>query len=115
MPIAEIPAPVEYLVREDGQRTGVVLRWEDYQKLRALFSPDSDLLTDLSESELQTLADGLLAPRYQHRLDALLQRNRQGRLTPAEDRELDHLLTRVDELNILKARAMHTLQKLGGG
>jgi ribulose 1,5-bisphosphate synthetase/thiazole synthase len=35
---------VEYLVREDGERTGVVLNWQDFQKLRSHLERDPDLL-----------------------------------------------------------------------
>jgi hypothetical protein len=108
-----MPSPIQYLVREDGQRTGVVLRWEDYQALQAVFSTGADLLVGLSRPELHGLAEGILSSPYRERLDELLQRNREGRLSADEEHELDRLLEQVDYVNTLKARAMYTLQQLG--
>lgn len=102
---------VRYLVEEDGRRVGVVLRWEDYTSLRTTFSTDPDLLTGLNGAELQVLAEGVLSSRYQARLNELLQRNREEGLVASEERELDRLLERVNLLNVLKARAMYTLQQ----
>ena len=69
-----------------------------------------ETLIGLSEGELIALADGLLVPAAQTRLDALLERNAEGRLTAAEESELDVLLAKVDQLNILKTRARYTLR-----
>ena len=96
---------VEYLVKEDGQRMGVVLRWEDFLALQAMLPADPDLLAGLSEPELTVLADGMLSSRYQTRLDVLLQRNRNDELSPAEEQELSALLEHVDYMDLLKARA----------
>ena len=104
------PKPVQYLVEEDGQRVGVVLRWEDYQKLCVTYPADPDLLVGLSDAELQALADSVLVPRQQERLSDLLRRNRNEGLSADEECELDCLLERVDQMNVLKARAMYTLQ-----
>jgi hypothetical protein len=107
-------APVQYLVSEDGQRTGVVLDWGSYLALQqAIGAADPDMLVGLSESELQALGTGMLAAPYQERLSALLERNRAGRLNADEARELDALLERIDSMNTLKARASYTLQHLG--
>jgi len=107
-------SPVQYLVSEDGQRTGVVLDWESYQALQqASSAADADRLVGLSESELQALATGMLVALHQERLETLLQRNREGALTADEARELDGLLERIDSMNTLKARARYTLQRLG--
>jgi hypothetical protein len=105
------PKPVQYLVEEDGQRIGVVLKWEDYQKLCATHPADPDLLVSLSDAELQALADSVLVPRQQERLSDLLRRNRDEGLSADEKRELERLLERVDHMNVLKARAMYTLQQ----
>lgn len=72
---------------------------------------DSDILTGLSEGELQALADSKLAPSDQAHLDDLLQRNNEQQLTAAEEAELDALLARVDHLTVLRARARYTLQQ----
>lgn len=105
------PKPIQYLVEEDGQRVGVVLRWEDYQKLCVTYPADPDLLVGLSDAELQALADSVLVSRQQDRLSDLLRRNHDEGLSADEERELDRLLERVDQMNVLKARAMYTLQQ----
>ena len=47
---------VEYLVREDGERTGVILNWQDFQKLRARLEADPDLLVGLDVETLSALS-----------------------------------------------------------
>jgi len=103
---------VQYIVNDQGRRTAVVLRLEDYQLLQARISPDPELLIGLDESELRALAEGMLSPSHQERLRDLLQRNREGQLSKGEESELDQLLAHVDSMNILKARALRTLQQL---
>ena len=116
MTTISFPTPIQYLVKENGERTGVVLRWEDYQRLRAAFratpTTDPEFLVGLNPIELHTLAAVALATPAQRRLSELLERNRQQTLTDAEEQELDQLLADVDALNILKARAQYTLQHL---
>jgi len=118
MTTTSFPTPIQYLVKENGERTGVVLRWEDFQRLRAAFrttpatATDSELLVGLNPMELHTLAAVALGTASQARLAELLERNREHTLTSAETQELDQLLADVDALNILKARAQYTLQHL---
>jgi hypothetical protein len=57
-------------------------------------SRDLELLVGLSYDELEALADSVLAPSAQHRLDDLLER--------------------VDQLTILKTRARYTLRQQAG-
>ena len=76
---------------------------------------DRDTLQGLSEGELEALADGLLAPSLQARLDDLIARSKEHRLSVAEEVELDSLLTRVDQLTLLKTRARYTLQRQPAG
>jgi hypothetical protein len=61
---------------------------------------------------LTALADMALAPKSQSRLDDLLAKNVEGRLSTEETTELDVLLTQVDELNLVKARAAATLHRI---
>ena len=103
--------PVHYLVEESGKRVGVVLSWKDYQELRAAQPHDSELLVGLSDAELEVLADSMLVPRLQERLSHLLQLNREDGLSAEEGQELDRLLEQVDQMNVLKARAMYTLHQ----
>ena len=111
MAIQTISTPKQYIVTEDGKRTGVVLDWETYEQLRAEQLNDPDLLPNLSESELKLLAEGMLAAPYQSRLNELLKRNQTGKINQNEEAELDDLLAQVDQMNILKARALYTLQQ----
>jgi len=106
-----VPPSIQYLVRQDGQRTGVVLEWEHYQALQSMLSPDPDMLIGLSQAELQTLAGGMLSSHHQERLNELLQRNREEELSADEKQQLDYMLEQADYMNILKARAMYTLQR----
>jgi hypothetical protein len=106
-----MPPQVQYIVNDDGLRTAVVIRWEDYVALRDRLTPDPDLLAGLSEQELRVLAEGILSPGRQARLDELLERNHEGELGDLEREELDQLLAQIDSMNILKARALHTLQQ----
>jgi hypothetical protein len=71
-----------------------------------------EMLTSLSVAELEALADGLLVPARQARLDDLLANNGEGSLSVQERRELDHLLELVDQLTLLKTRARYTLNHL---
>jgi hypothetical protein len=108
--------PVQYIVEEDGQRTGVVMGWEDYQAFQTVLltssSPDPDLLVGIGKPELQVLAEGMLSSQHQERLNELLQLNREQGLSSDEEHELDLLIERVDSMNNLKARAIYTLQWL---
>jgi hypothetical protein len=74
-------------------------------------SSDSELLVGLSIEELEALADGVLAPASQARLDDLLARQKEKLLSAGEERELDSLLQKVDHLTILKTRARYTLNQ----
>ena len=85
--------------------------YEDGIRHSATHAVDPDLLVSLSDAELQALADSVLGPRQQERLSDLLRRNRDEGLSADEERELDRLLERVDQMNVLKARAIYTLQQ----
>ena len=77
-------------------------------------SSDSEILVGLSQEELEALADSMLAPSAQSRLDDLLERNAQGQLGANDQVELDRLVARVDQLTILKTRAKFTLHQRAG-
>ena len=72
---------------------------------------DVDLLTSLSDEELEALANSTLAPASQDRLDELLAKNAQNELDDSEQAELECLLARVDQLTIVKTRARYTLRQ----
>lgn len=102
---------IQYIVDDNGRRTAVVIKWEDYQHLRDRLGSDPDLLVGLTEFELRVLAESMLSPGRQEQLDDLLRRSRAGELGDAEEKELDQILAGIDSMNVLKARAAYTLQK----
>jgi len=65
----------------------------------------------VSAAGLTALADMALATKSQAKLDALLARNSQGQLSLEEAEELDLLLKKMDELNLVKARAAVALHQ----
>ncbi|MBW4443686.1 MAG: hypothetical protein KME10_21135 [Plectolyngbya sp. WJT66-NPBG17] len=73
---------------------------------------NDELLTSLSIEELQILAEGIISPQKQSQLENWLERNTTDSLTPEEAEQFDRLLTQIDQLNILKARARLTLHHL---
>ncbi|NMF85302.1 hypothetical protein [Nodosilinea sp. P-1105] len=102
---------VRYVTDEAGERVAVLLDLVTYQKLTAARS-DSELLTGLSHDELVALAESALSVDAQNQLNDLLSRNIEGALSGDDLATLDRLLARVDDLNILKARARYTLDHL---
>jgi len=78
-------------------------------------SKDSELLVGLSDGELEALAESLLAPSAQARLDELLARNAEIQISPEDKAELDRLLERIDQLTLLKTRARYTLHHQQAG
>lgn len=73
-------------------------------------SNDPEIIVGLSSDELEALADGMLAPSIQARLDNLVARGKEGRLSSEETAELDRLLIRADQLTLVKTRARYTLR-----
>ena len=73
---------------------------------------ESELISGLSVDELEALADGLLTPPVQVRLSELLARSKEGRLSAADNLELDGLLRKADQITILKTRARYTLNQM---
>jgi len=70
-----------------------------------------EVLVGLSVAELEALADSFLAPAAQHRLDELIGRSKEKKLTATEESVLDGLLHKADQLMILKTRARLTLDQ----
>lgn len=104
---------VQYITNEQGERIGVVLDLETYQRLARAQTPEtSELLLNLSLDELEALANSALAANDQQYLDSLLAKNKESQLSEEESQSLDKLLARVDQLNLLKARAHYTLKHL---
>jgi hypothetical protein len=78
-------------------------------------SNDPEMLLGLSSGELEALAEGMLAPSIQLRLDNLIAHSKQRPLSPEESAELDRLLARVDQLTLVKTRARYTLRHQQAG
>jgi hypothetical protein len=66
----------------------------------------------VSAEGLHALADMALATKEQARLDQLLGRNAEGTLSKECLEELDTLLKKIDELNLVKARAAVAIAKM---
>ena len=69
----------------------------------------------VSAAGLIAMADMAIAPKNQSKLDDLLSRNTDGALTTDETQELDLLLKKIDELNLVKARAAVALHQIKTG
>lgn len=103
---------VQYLTNERGERVGVVVSLETYDRLRQSLVLDAECLIGMSRDELQALANSQLALADQTRLDNLIARNAEAQLADVEIAELDALLAQADQLTILKTRARYTLKQL---
>ena len=66
----------------------------------------------VSSEGLHALADMALATKEQVRLEQLLAQNAEGMLSKECLEELDSLLRKMDELNLVKARAAVAFGKL---
>ncbi|MEH2162829.1 MAG: hypothetical protein V7K38_17825 [Nostoc sp.] len=100
---------VQYVTNAQVDKVGVLLDLENYQQLTNL-SIDSKLLIGLSQDELQALAESSLFAKSQIQLQELLIKNSENNLSKEETQILDRLLMQVDQLNIIKTRARHTLK-----
>ena len=66
----------------------------------------------ISAEGLTALADMALTTKDQLKLDELSSRNSEGRISAEELQELDLILKKIDELNLVKARAGAALHQL---
>ena len=98
---------LQYVTDQQGEKVGVVLDLATYNRLIA--SVDAELLQGLSIAELEALAESKLAIDSQQQLSEMLTRNSENNLSDREIDNLDLLLMKVDQLNILKTRARYTL------
>jgi hypothetical protein len=105
---------IRYVTNELGERIGVLLDLEAYNRLTKPLALDTECLIGLSQAELQALAGSTLAPAAQTYLNDLLARNAETPLSADEIVELDRQLVQVDQLTILKTRARYTLSRLEG-
>lgn len=71
---------------------------------------DLSPLLGMSESELEALAEAVVAPQRQQQIRSLLASNREGALNTEQEAALDNRIDEVDRVALLKARALYTLQ-----
>jgi uncharacterized protein YydD (DUF2326 family) len=106
---------LQYIINEQGQKIGVLLDWDSYSQLIQSKNLDNEYLIGLSNAELQALATCQLALSEQEKLDSLIRKNSVGGLSCDEEKELDELLAKADQLTILKTRARYTLNAIEKG
>jgi hypothetical protein len=99
-----------FITDPNGKRVEVILDLESYQKFLQSQMQDENLLIGVSDAELRALAKGKLATDEQERLSNLIRREKAGDLSPEETQELDTMLEDLDQLNLLKAKALYTLK-----
>jgi uncharacterized membrane protein YgaE (UPF0421/DUF939 family) len=90
----------------------VIMDEKTYEALVSSNSPDPLLLRDLTLEQLKALAEGKLTTDIQAQLNGLIQKEKAGQATTEESAILDKLLQQLDQLNLLKARALYTLKKI---
>jgi hypothetical protein len=101
-----------FLTNEQGQAVEVVLDVSTYERLLRSQSQDPKLLRDLSREQLEALAKGTLTTTDESKLHDLVEKKKAGVLTYAEVGQLQALLEQVDQLALVKARALYTLHKM---
>lgn len=104
----KIPRDIQQILKE-RRNTRVILLIE--MSRRKLKEPPLETLSGLSIGELKTLADAILAPGRQRRLNSLLRKSKTTVLRKRENEELDEILEESDRLALLKAKAQYTLLK----
>ncbi len=67
-------------------------------------------LIGLDRAELHALAEAIVSPDHQADLHTLLRKNSEELLSDTESHRLDDLLTEVDQMALLKAKALYTLK-----
>jgi hypothetical protein len=103
---------IQYVTNEKGEQTGVLLDIDLYYRLVSEKPDDPKLLIGLSIDELEALAETKLSINQQSRLNELIAKQKTDGLSKEEKQEIDRLLAYIDQLTILKARAIYTLNKL---
>ncbi len=101
-----------FLTNEQGRAVEVVLDVSTYEQLLRSQSPDPKLLRDLSQEQLEALAKSTLTTTEENTLHGLVEKKKSGTLTPEEEAQLSALLGQVDQLALVKARALYTLHKM---
>jgi hypothetical protein len=92
----------------------VILDEQTYETLITSHKPDPLLLRDLTLEQLKALAEGKLTTDVQTQMSRLIQKEKTGQATLEESATLSKLLHQLDQLDMLKAKAFYTLQKVYG-
>ena len=77
----------------------------DWLNIETMLRP----LDGMGEAELQVLINAVFVSNHQKELSNLFHKNCEGKLTRGEERRLDTLLAEIDQIALLKARALYTL------
>lgn len=86
---------VRYLINEQGERVGVLLDLDAYNRLTNSLALEGECLSGLSQPALAVLAESMLAPAAQALLDELLALHTQIQLSADEITKIDRLLAQV--------------------
>ena len=103
--------PRQFLTNEQGERVGVVLDMATYEKLLRLETRDANLLRDLTIEQLEVLAKSQLTSDAQEQLYDLIEKKKTSALSREETKQLAGFLEQIDQLAVLKARALYTLKQ----
>lgn len=105
--VRQLPQHMQLRFAEDLLQT---LRTSSVKKAVSVPEPSLTPVVGLSEGELKALAESVVAPDRQQRIQTLLELNRLQGLAANTETELDELLAEVDQIALLKARALYTLK-----
>jgi hypothetical protein len=100
-----------FVTNDQGKTVEVVLDVTTYEALRGT---DPLILRDVTLEQLKALANGKLSTDVQGQLSSLIAKEKAGQNSPDDTAVLDQLLSELDQLDMLKARALYTLQKVHG-
>jgi hypothetical protein len=101
-----------FLTNNQGQTTEVVLDVSTYERLLSSQSSDPKVLRDFSREQLEALAKSTLTTTEENTLHGLVEKKKTEGLTQDEEAQLGKLLEQVDQLALVKAKALYTLHNM---
>ena len=105
--VRQLPQHIQLRLAEDLLQT---LRSASAKKAPNATEQPLAPVVGLTEGELKALAESVVAPDRQEQIQMLLELNRTQALSISAETELDELLAEVDQVALLKARALYTLK-----